>query len=222
MLLSMKETEYQVVEIFDSIDGEGITAGCLATFIRLAGCNIRCSYCDTPYALDKKMGKPMKLCEIMEQVRRIGNNRITITGGEPLFAADIHFLIKELAKRGYKVNVETNGTIPIIQAMPCMYTLDYKTIFSGMNNRMYMENINLLRANDVLKIVCKESDFEDIENMLSKYKPSCSVFLSPIFGEIKPAKLVDFAKRLREHDVCDARVQIQLHKIIWDAEKRGV
>lgn len=218
----MKETEYQVVEIFDSIDGEGITAGCLSTFIRLAGCNIRCSYCDTPYALDKKMGKPMKLCEIMEQVRRIGNNRITITGGEPLFATDIQFLIKELAKRGYKVNVETNGTIPISQAMPCMYTLDYKTISSGMNNRMYMENINLLRANDVLKIVCKESDFEDIENMLSEYKPSCSVFLSPIFGEIKPAKLVNFAKRLREHDVCDARVQIQLHKIIWDAEKRGV
>lgn len=216
------EIKFPVVEVFDSIDGEGITAGCLATFIRLAGCNIRCRYCDTPYALDKKMGKPMRLCEIMDHVRRIGNDRITITGGEPLFATDIYFLIKELAEKGYKVNVETNGTIPIIQAMPCMYTLDYKTISSGMNSWMYMENIDLLRANDVLKIVCKESDFEDIENMLSEYKPSCSVFLSPIFGEIEPAKLVDFAKRLREHDVCDVRVQIQLHKIIWDAEKRGV
>ena len=222
MLLSMKETEYQVVEIFDSIDGEGITAGCLATFIRLAGCNIRCSYCDTPYALDKKMGEPMKLCEIVEQVRKIGNNRVTITGGEPLFDSNIYWLIANLANRGYKVNVETNGTIPIILTMPCIYTLDYKTPSSGMNSMMYMDNICALRKDDVLKIVCKESDFEDIENMLFKYRPQCNVFLSPIFGEIEPARLVDFAKRLREHKVCDARVQIQLHKIIWDAEKRGV
>ena len=80
--------------------------------------NIRCSYCDTPYALDKKMGEPMKLCEIIEQVRKIGNNRVTITGGEPLFNSNIYWLIESLANRGYKVNVETNGTIPIIQSMP--------------------------------------------------------------------------------------------------------
>lgn len=224
-MLNTNEIKFPVVEIFDSIDGEGITAGCLATFIRLAGCNIRCGYCDTPYALKKEVGKDMTLAEIVERVEKIGNKHVTLTGGEPLWCNRVKTLIEAIIDEGHRVNIETNGTLPIepyTQLYGVIITMDYKTLSSGMNGQMNLENLRRLRRFDVLKIVCQESDFEDIEQMLKTYRPRCKIFLSPIYGKFEPVKLVDFAKYLRDEGIYNVRVQVQLHKIIWNPNEKGV
>lgn len=212
-----------VIEIFDSIDGEGIYTGCLATFIRLAGCNLRCRYCDTKYSFTG--GTKMSIDEIIEQVDAIGNKHITLTGGEPLIHREVEKLINRLCEKGYTVNIETNGSVNIVpyQFENTVITMDYKTISSGENGHMCDNYIKLLRTKDVLKIVCNEDDFEDIEQMLKRVKPRAQIFISPIFNEIKPKMLVNFSKRLRDKGICDnVRVQIQLHKIIWKPDARGV
>lgn len=212
-----------VIEIFDSIDGEGIYTGCLATFIRLAGCNLRCRYCDTKYSFTG--GTKMSIDEIIEQVDAIGNKHITLTGGEPLIHREVEKLINRLCEKGYTVNIETNGSVNIVpyQFENTVITMDYKTISSGENGHMCDNYIKLLRTKDVLKIVCNEDDFEDIEQMLKRVKPRAQIFISPIFNEIKPEMLVNFSKLLRDKGICDnVRVQIQLHKIIWKPDARGV
>lgn len=212
----------KVIEIFDSIDGEGKFAGCLATFIRLSGCNLRCVYCDTTYAFSG--GTEMSIDEIMGKVQAIGNTHVTLTGGEPLIHKDIKQLIFRLCECGYIVNIETNGAVDISEYldMPVIITLDYKTISSGVNEHMLLDNIKQLRKQDVLKIVCCESDFSDILGMLLSTPVSASVYLSPIYGKINPVELVGFAKKLRSFGIYDVKIQLQLHKIIWKPDERGV
>lgn len=215
----------RVVEIFDSIDGEGIFTGCLATFIRLGGCNMRCSYCDTGYALNAKDGKEMSITEIVRKVRKIGNTHITLTGGEPLINPESACLVKALCDRGYMVNIETNGSVDVRQFQNdnTVITMDYKTISSGENKKMSIGRINALRKCDVLKIVCEKSDFPDIQDMLSKIKTNAAVFISPIFKEVEPKELVEFLKSMRDSGIeKEIRVQVQLHKIIWNPDERGV
>lgn len=211
----------RVVEIFDSIDGEGIYTGCLATFIRLAGCNMRCRYCDTTYSFTG--GKEMSIADIVEEVKRIGNKHITLTGGEPLIHSNVKGLIDSLSD--YTINIETNGSVDVeeYQAENTVITMDYKTVSSGENEKMSLRRINSLRSCDVLKIVCNEDDFENIADMLRICRTEAHIFISPIFKEIEPVKLVEFAKKLRDSGLTnDIRVQVQLHKIIWKPEARGV
>lgn len=214
----------RVIEIFDSIDGEGIFTGCLATFIRLGGCNMRCSYCDTGYALNAKDGVEMSIDDIVCKVEQIGNTHITLTGGEPLINQDSLKLVSALCDAGFIVNIETNGSVDVtlFQNDKTVITMDYKTISSGENKKMSIDRINTLRKCDVLKIVCEESDFGDITAMLLKIKTEATVFISPVFGKIEPKKLVSFAKSLRNCGLKNIRVQVQLHKIIWNPEERGV
>ena len=215
-----------VIEIFDSIDGEGIFTGCLATFVRLAGCTMRCSYCDTPYALTCKEAKAVGVNEIVEACKEFGNEHITLTGGEPLISYGADYLVRTLTDSGFIVNVETNGSVDVdhLQSGGVIITMDYKTISSGENHKMSKHRIESLRGCDVLKIVCEESDFEDIEKMLRSCNVHAHVFLSPVFGKIEPKKLVEFSKHLRDSRAfCgDIRVQVQLHKIIWNPDERGV
>ena len=215
-----------VNEIFGSIDGEGVRTGELATFIRLAGCNLRCRYCDTGYALKGNQGDKMTISEIIDKVKEIGFKNITLTGGEPLLQPNSIKLIDELISNGFLVNIETNGSIditPLIEK-PVIITLDYKTISSGANNKMLLDNLCKLREFDVLKFVCNPSDFEDIKKVLQEYKIRSYVYFSPIFGEIEPSELVEFLKSLHKDGIntTRTRVQVQLHKIIWDPNKRGV
>ena len=216
----------RVVEIFDSIDGEGIFAGTLATFIRLAGCNLRCSYCDTGYALNAENGNEMETSKILEAVKAFGNKHITLTGGEPLIHYGAKYLVKQLTKAGYIVNIETNGSIDIseYQTENTVITMDYKTASSGECSKMKLENLPLLRDTDVLKIVCRESDFPSILNLLKKNQIKSYIYISPIFGKVEPEKLVGFVQAMRDTgiDTQKIRVQLQLHKIIWNPEQRGV
>lgn len=215
-----------VNEIFGSIDGEGIRTGELATFIRLAGCNLRCSYCDTDYSLSIKDGKEMSISEILDKVKEIGYKNITLTGGEPLIHQNVEELIDILIENGYKVNIETNGAVDITKYTQknLVLTMDYKVNSSGMMKYMIDKNIALLRGFDVFKIVCSKEDFSDIKKLLKNNDIKAYIYLSPIFNKIQPSELVDFLKELHNegYDTSKIRIQIQLHKIIWDPNKRGV
>lgn len=215
-----------VNEIFDSIDGEGLRTGELATFIRLAGCNLRCRYCDTKYSLQINQGKEMTINEIIDKVKEIGIKNITLTGGEPLLQKNSFRLIDELINNNFKVNIETSGSIDITPLIdkPVLITLDYKTISSGMNSKMVLSNIEKLRESDVLKFVCNKDDLEDIKEVISKYQIKAYIYLSPIFKEIEPYELVDFLKQLNKEglNIVKTRVQVQLHKVIWNPDMRGV
>lgn len=213
-----------VNEIFGSIDGEGLRTGELATFIRLTGCNLRCRYCDTIYAFNE--GELLTIEEILNKVSNIGYKNITLTGGEPLLSKNSYKLIEELIKNNYNVNIETNGAIDITPLLDknVLITMDYKTKSSNMNDKMIKSNIIKLRENDVLKIVCNKNDFDDITNLLKENKIKSYIYLSPIFNEIEPSELVDYLKDLHKKGIKTdkIRIQIQLHKIIWNPNKRGV
>lgn len=215
----------KVVEIFGSIDGEGLRTGELATFIRLAGCNLRCRYCDTSYALQMADGEEMTIEDILNKVEEIGYKNITLTGGEPLIHKDVDILVNKLTENGYKVNIETNGSIDIKKYLldNVLITMDYKTIASGESSKMLLDNINKLRETDVIKFVCNSEDLSQITRILKKYKPKCYIYLSPIFNEIQPYELVEYLKSInKEIDTSKIRIQVQLHKIIWEPNERGV
>lgn len=215
-----------VNEIFGSIDGEGLRTGELSTFIRLAGCNLRCRYCDTLYALKGINGKEMTINEIIKEVDKIGYKNITLTGGEPLIHKNVDKLIDKLLELDYKINIETNGAVDITPyiAKNILLTVDYKTKSSEMIKYMKNKNLLLLREYDVLKIVCNKDDFKDIEELLKNNNIKSYIYLSPIFNEIQPYELVEFLKELHNKGINTdkIRVQVQLHKIIWNPEERGV
>ena len=221
----------KVNEIFASIDGEGSRSGYAVTFVRLFGCNLCCSYCDTMYAVEGDDYHEMSVEEIMEEVASHGFKRITLTGGEPLLYPEIVTpLLETLVTAGYDVNIETNGAVPLapfeeVRKMgpgTIMYTLDYKSISSGMNDTMLFENYQYLRENDVVKfVVGDEDDLEDMKRMVETellHTPA-ELFVSPIFDDIDPADLVDF---VLNHKLEQIRVQLQMHKFIWDPTMRGV
>ena len=215
----------RVNEIFGSIDGEGIRTGELATFIRLAGCNLRCRYCDTAYALMMTQGNEMSIDEIIKAVKDIGYKNITLTGGEPLLQKNSYKLIDELIKNGFRVNIETSGSIDITPLLDknVIITLDYKTKSSGMNDKMIISNYEKLRETDVLKIVCNRDDLDSIKPIL-KSNIKAFIYLSPIYKEIEPYELVEYLKTLNKegYNTDKMRVQVQLHKIIWNPNERGV
>lgn len=213
-----------VNEIFCSIEGEGKRAGYPCVFVRFAGCNLKCSYCDTDYAQDNNAGTEMTAKEIADKVQSFGFNRVTLTGGEPLLQEYIDELISELVHRGMQVNVETNGSVEIshmhISPKDLFYTVDYKCPSSGMSYMMNSKTFIQLTETDVLKfVVGSKEDMEDALRILNIYTPPCQIFFSPVFGKIEPVEIVDFIK---SHYLKNVRVQLQLHKFIWDPQERGV
>lgn len=209
------KNKLKVNEIFDSIDGEGKRTGELATFIRLTGCNLRCSYCDTTYAFDE--GNERDVADIAGSVTY---PNVTITGGEPL-CQDIHGLIESL--NGHDINIETNGSVaigPYMKYENVFFTIDYKCGSSGMSQAMEMKNFTMLRPRDVLKFVVGSREaLQEARKVTETYRPACAVYVSPVWGEIEPADIVDFMK---EYTLTQWTVQVQLHKIIWDPAARGV
>ena len=217
----------KVNEIFKSIDGEGLRTGELTTFIRLAGCNLRCSYCDTCYALKNSNGTEMSVDEIVKRAKKYDYRNITLTGGEPLIHKDVESLISKLCENGFYVNIETNGSVPIdkyILNKNILITMDYKLPSSGVEKNMNLNNLEKLRKNDVLKFVIGKGDFDKVKQVIEKYSIKSYIYLSPVFGEIEPFEIVDFMKIMHTQgiDTSKMRVQVQLHKIIWNPNERGV
>ena len=220
----------QVVEIFTSIEGEGIRAGYPCVFVRFAGCNLQCSYCDTAYAQSHDCESlAMTPQEIVDRVVYSGFDKVTLTGGEPLLQEEIDELVTLLMANKIAVNIETNGTIPVRTpdtpaftdtSKLLMFTVDYKCPSSYMTGAMNPDSIKYLMKHDALKfVVGSREDMEDALRVLSIHKPKCNIFFSPVFGKIEPSEIVDFIK---EHYLTNCRVQLQLHKFIWDPEMRGV
>jgi len=208
---------YRVNEIFKSIEGEGKRTGLPSTFIRLAGCNLRCPYCDTTYALKMDDGAAMTLDEIDERIAELESDRITITGGEPMLQ-DVIAMANGLFP--YECNIETNGSILITEKPEnVFYTMDWKSISSGQAEHMIEQNLYELDSDDVIKFVVQDrTDLEQMRVVLEDYGTAAQPYVSPVYGKIEPREIVEYiiANRL------DVRVQVQLHKIIWNPNKRGV
>lgn len=214
----------KVVEIFDSIEGEGIRVGLPATFIRLYGCNLKCSYCDSEYACVGDNYAELDIDTILSLVNNLGHKYVTLTGGEPLIHPGATTLIHRLISAGYKVNIETNGAVDLAGAMDTntIITLDYKCPSSGMEHYMKLGNLSLLRSKDVLKfVVGSQEDLDKAYDIINTFKleGKCNIFISPVFGKIEPKQIVESLLRTGLQEV---RVQLQIHKFIWDPNMKGV
>ncbi|MBP7120785.1 MAG: radical SAM protein [Methanolinea sp.] len=198
----------KVSEIFRSIQGEGRNQGRPCTFIRLAGCNLRCSWCDTPHALTG--GTEMGYNEVAAQVSALGGTYVCITGGEPLTQKKgLHVLVDFLAARGFQIDIETNGTIAFSEfqdhASICM---DVKCPSSGEKSDLSL--LPAITGRDSVKFVVRDlQDCEYAEGVMKAYPVDGEVFFSPVEGS--DAAFV--ARYLVEHDI-PARLQLQLHKIL--------
>lgn len=218
---------FPVVEKFVSINGEGSRAGELAVFIRFRKCNLNCSYCDTKWANSEDTESEIMTSEqLAEYVRNTDVKNVTLTGGEPLLQKDIYDLIKVLMMQGNSVEIETNGSISICELSEKEYrpifTLDYKLPDSNMEQAMLTENYNYLDKNDVVKFVAgSKADLEKAVQIIKKFDLTgkCHVYISPVFGKINPSDIVEF---MAEKKLNDVRLQLQLHKFIWNPEERGV
>ncbi len=218
---------FPVVEKFVSINGESICAGEPAVFIRFRGCDLNCSYCDTKWA--NSMSAPAEMLsakDISSYVESTGITDVTLTGGEPLLQKDIKTLIEMLVSNGHRVEIETNGAHPIdvLAASECrpVFTLDYKLPSSGMERFMLTDNYKYLDTNDAVKFVSGDiNDLEAARAVIERYRltEKCKVYISPVFGKIEPEQIVDY---LIDNKMNGVRLQLQLHKYIWDPDRRGV
>jgi len=212
----------KVNEIFYSIQGESSYAGLPCVFIRLTGCNLRCSYCDTQYAYEE--GREMEISEIIDRVASCRCHLVEVTGGEPLIQQETPSLIFSLLEKGYEVLLETNGTQDIsLVDERCVRIVDIKCPSSGEEKNNDLENLNRLTDKDEVKFVIGgREDYEYARKILEiiDYKSSrmSPVHFSPVFGKMKPEILAEWILE----DNLNVRLQIQLHKIIWDPERRGV
>lgn len=214
---------FKVVEIFKSIEGEGPRAGYPTTFIRLYGCNLECSYCDSQYACTGDNYTEMSINDILGKVLELGVKRVTLTGGEPLLDPEVKHLLWALDTHYFEVNVETNGSIgiaPYKHFMRAFFTIDYKSISSGMSAAMTPAAYRHAGKGDVIKFVVGSiEDLNEMHRFIKEVKPVAQLYVSPVFGQIEPKEIVEY---LLKHGISNVRVQLQLHKIIWPVDMRGV
>lgn len=220
---------FSVVEKFISINGESRRAGELAVFIRFRGCNLRCNYCDTLWACeDTAECEYMSVQEIYEYIKSTGIKNVTLTGGEPMLQKDIKELLKLLGgDRDLRIEVETNGAVLLdeyYRTVPenISFTVDYKCPGSGMEKLMCLRNFEEIRELDTVKFVVSDrNDLDCMVKIIDTYRltEKCMVYVSAVFGRIEPQEIVEY---MTEHKLNDVRLQLQMHKFIWDPDKRGV
>lgn len=221
---------FKVIEKFLSIDGEGPTQGELSTFIRFQGCNLRCKWCDTKYSYDTSESfEVLSGEEIYNYIKSNETYNVTLTGGEPLIQPNIEELLMLLSKdKKLKINIETNGAIAIkpfkslIPSENIRYIIDFKLPDSGMTEFMNIDNFKFLTKRDVYKfVIVSMNDLRYAENIIKKYEliSKCQVYFSPVFGSINLQDIVEFMKSNKLNGV---RLQVQMHKIIWGMDERGV
>ncbi|WP_018132347.1 radical SAM protein [Effusibacillus pohliae] len=217
----------KVNEIFFSIQGESSSIGLPTVFVRFTGCNLRCTYCDTKYSYYE--GEPDTPEGIMEKIRSYGVKRVCLTGGEPLIQPreEMQRLLDLLAAEDYEVSIETDGSIDISKI--CLhdrqrFILDMKVPSSGMSDRMDFANLRrIVPERDEIKfVVGNREDYEWSKRLIANYDldpaKGYRLIFSPIFGGLTYRELVEWVLE----DRLDARFQVQLHKIVWDPQLRGV
>ncbi len=213
-------TNLTINEIFHSIQGESTYMGLPCVFVRLTGCNLRCTWCDTEYAFYE--GGPMSLDEIVAEVEMYQCKLVEITGGEPLAQDGVLPLMKMLCDRGHDVLLETSGSINIEHVDPRVRRiLDFKCPGSGMEKKNLWENVDHLKSTDEVKFVIgNREDFDWAVEVIRRYglDRRCPVLMSPVFDGLQP---IDLAQWILESKV-NVRFQLQMHKFIWEPETRGV
>ena len=229
-------SKYRIAEIFTSINGEGKRAGQLAVFVRFVGCNLRCLYCDTKWALvDSTKSKEFKTLdeeEILDYIEKSGIYNVTLTGGEPLLQKNLSKLIVRLLEnKKINIEIETNGSLPIEKIkreIPyekererICFTVDYKLPASKEEDKMYLQNFHDVNENDLVKFVCSDKkDLEKTALVIENYKLAGRVptYISMAFGEISGDEIVEFMKEKKLNNV---NFQLQIHKYIWDPNEKG-
>jgi 7-carboxy-7-deazaguanine synthase len=209
----------KVYEIFHSLQGETSRIGLPTTFVRLTGCPMRCTYCDTEYAFSG--GNNMEISEILDKVAEYKTHYVTVTGGEPLAQKECHVLLKALCDAGYSVSLETGGAIDIAPVdKRVSVILDIKTPGSSEEKNYLWSNLAHVKATDEIKFVlCSRADYDWAKQKLSELKlvDKCPVIFSPSYQTLNPTDLAQWVLT----DGLVVRMQVQLHKILW-GEKPGV
>jgi 7-carboxy-7-deazaguanine synthase len=210
-----------VNEIFHSIQGESTHAGRPCVFVRLTACDLRCSWCDTPYAFYE--GRKMSLDDVMAAVDAYGCSLVELTGGEPLLQRDVYPLMERLLASGKTVLVETGGHLSVADVPPAVHKIvDVKCPGSGEAHRMDWSNLERLSATDEVKFVVRDrTDYEYARDVVSRHaldRKVGAVLFSPVHGVLDPRTLSEWVLA----DRLPVRVQLQVHKYIWDAQTRGV
>ncbi len=217
----MTKNTLNLTEIFCSVQGETSLSGLPTTFIRLASCNLRCSWCDTPYSFGR--GDPLSLDAIIKTVQKYGARHVCITGGEPLLQKNVLTLMKKLCDEGYTVSLETGGSLSTEEVDSRVITiLDIKCPGSGMSQKNAWENINRLRVHDEVKFVLKDQqDYVWAKQICEKhglFKREKEVLFSPVHGVLDPQALIQWIL----NDKLKIRLNLQIHKWIWTPETQGV
>ncbi|OGT36708.1 MAG: 7-carboxy-7-deazaguanine synthase QueE [Gammaproteobacteria bacterium RIFCSPHIGHO2_12_FULL_38_14] len=208
----------RITEIFYSLQGESDRVGLPTVFVRLTGCPLRCSYCDTAYAFSG--GKPLSIEEILREIKQYRTQYVTVTGGEPLAQPDCHVLLTVLCDTGYDVSLETSGALDL-SGVDSRVTkiMDIKTPGSGESSKNDFRNINYLTASDQIKFVITDrKDYEWSKAIMSQFSldEKYQVLLSPCFESITSKELSEWILA----DQLKVRFQVQLHKLIW-GDTRG-
>lgn len=212
----------KVNEIFYSIQGESSYSGRPCVFVRLTGCNLRCSYCDTRYAYEE--GEDLEMDQVIDRVKSHRCVLVEITGGEPLMQKDTPLLIQRLLDLGFEVILETNGSMDVsVVDSRCVKILDIKCPSSGEAKQNCLENVARLHRKDEIKFaIGSREDFDYAKSILSFVNTAegsiKQPLFSPVYGKMTPELLAQWI--LADH--LDVRMQIQLHKVIWGSETRGV
>ena len=213
----------KVVETFTSIQGESTHAGKICFFIRLAGCNLNCSYCDTQYARKPDSGTVISICRLVSLAKKTGVPIVEITGGEPLLQHQVPVLCEKLQEAGLIVMVETNGSQPVdIIPDGVIRIIDWKCPSSGESDKMLISNFDKLKPYDEIKfVISDEKDFHFAMGKIKSYqlaKKTRNILFAPVYGKFKSA---DLAALMIKHG-CVGRLQLQLHKYIWHPDTKGV
>lgn len=206
----------RVTEIFHSLQGESTRAGLRTVFVRLTGCPLRCTYCDTEYAFTG--GRTLTLGAVLAEVARYDTPYVCVTGGEPLAQKHCLALLAALCEAGYQVSLETSGALDIAPVDERVARImDIKTPDSGEVEKNRWENLASLRATDEVKFVlCSEADYRWACGVMERHGlvARCPVLFSPAWGRLEPRRLAEWMLR----DRVPARFQLQLHKILWGGE----
>lgn len=229
------EWELPMVEVFETIEGEGSRAGYPTVFVRVFHCNLRCTWCDTPYSYaPAKPEYNMTIQDLVDEVKGFKSRHLCFTGGEPLIhreksAAFIHQL--SLLDNLIDIHIETNGAIelePFARLRETLSTwkekvrfiMDVKLPQSGESDKMIMENFRYLKEQDEIKFVIgSDSDFDVAVEIINNYYQQGIILMSPVWETMPPKQLVE---KVLAHGLAQVKVSLQLHKIIWDPNQRGV
>lgn len=217
--MAIKKMAIKIFEIFHSLQGETSRFGLPTVFVRLTGCPMRCTYCDTEYAFSG--GGNMEIADILAKVAEFGTKFVTVTGGEPLAQRECLLLLRALCDKGYSVSLETGGAMDIASVdARVSVILDIKTPGSNEEKNMLWTNIDHVKASDEIKFVlCNRADYDWAKAKIIQLKltEKCPILFSPSFHELKAEDLAGWVLA----DKLNVRMQIQLHKILW-GEKQGV